>query len=155
MARPGLTLTDPTSGQTITFLRTTAETDGELLELDSTYKPQGGRPPLHKHPSQTERFEVLEGELAVRLGRQRRTLTVGDVLDVPAGTPHAMSGTARVRWEIRPALETEAFLEAVCDPHAPASGRVAAAYRHRAEFRLTGPPGLVLALAGRFLFRRG
>ncbi|MBA2348075.1 MAG: cupin domain-containing protein [Solirubrobacterales bacterium] len=151
MARPGLTITDPTSGQTITFVRTSTETDGELLQLESTYKPQGRRPPLHKHPAQSERFEVLEGELAVRVGRRRQRLTAGDVLEIPAGTPHAMAGDARVRWEVRPALETEAFLEAVCDPHASAGARLGTAWRHRAEFRLTGPAGLMLALVGRFV----
>ncbi len=153
MARPGLTLTDPTNGQTITFVQTAAQTDGALLELDSTYQPQGGRPPLHKHPAQTERVEVLEGELDVRLGRERQRLGPGEVLEIPAGKPHSMSGTARVRWEVRPALETEAFLEAVCNPHVPATARLGAAWRHRAEFRLTGPPGVLLALVGRFLSR--
>lgn len=154
MARRGLTLTDPTTGQTITFVQTAADTGGALLALETRYGGKGGPPPMHRHPSQDEHFEVLDGELHVRLGRRRRTLTAGEVLDVPAGTPHAMHGTARVRWEVRPALETEAFLEAVCDPHAPSSARLAAAWRHRAEFRLTGPAGLLLALVGRFAARR-
>lgn len=154
MARRGLTLTDPTTGQTITFLRTAADTGGELLEMETTYAGKVGKPPLHRHPAQAERFEVLEGELHVRLGRKSRTLIAGEQLDVPAGTAHAMHGKARARWEVRPALETEAFLEAVCDPHAPASARLAAAWRHRAEFRLTGPAGILLALGGRFASRR-
>lgn len=154
MARRGLTLTDPTTGQTITFVQTTADTAGALLALETTYGAEGGKPPMHRHPSQDEHFEVLEGELHVRLGRRRRTLHAGDVLDVPAGTPHAMHGTARARWEVRPALDTEAFLEAVCDPHAPPMGRLATAWRHRAEFRLTGPAGLLLALVGRGAARR-
>lgn len=155
MARRGLTLTDPTTGQTITFVRTAADTDGALLELETTYAPSRSRPPLHFHPGQSERFEVLEGELQVRVGRRRRTLGAGDVLELPAGTRHSMHGSARARWEVRPALSTEEFLTAVCDPHAPASGRLAAAWRHRAEFRLAGPPGVLLALVGRFAARRG
>jgi quercetin dioxygenase-like cupin family protein len=154
MARRGLTLTDPTTGQTITFKQTAADTAGELLELESTYQPSRGRPPLHFHPAQDERFEVLEGTLRVRLGSKRRSLTAGDVLDVPAGTRHALHGDARVRWEIRPALETEAFLTAVCNPHLRAPDRLASAWRHRAEFRLAGPPGLLLVLVGRLLARR-
>lgn len=154
MARRGLTLTDPTSGQTITFLQTAADTGGALLEMETTYGARGGKPPMHRHPTQAEHFEVLDGELRVRLGRKRRTLTAGDVLDVPAGTSHAMHGTARVRWEVRPALETERFLEAVCNPHASGGDRLGAAWRHRAEFRLTGPAGLLLAVVGRFAARR-
>ncbi len=154
MARPGLTLTDPTSGQRITFVRTAAQTDGALLELESTYVESRGRPPLHFHPAQDERFEVLEGELHVRHGRTRRTLGAGEVLELPAGTRHAMHGDARVRWEVRPALATEAFLTAVCDPHATALSRLSAAWRHRAEFRLAGPPGLLLRLVGPLAARR-
>lgn len=153
MARRGLTLTDPTTGQTITFRRTAADTDGELLEMETTYVASQGRPPMHFHPGQAERFEVLEGELRVRLGRARSTLGPGDVLEIPAGVRHAMHGSARARWEVRPALATEEFLTEVCDPNAAASGRLGAAVRHRAEFRLAGPPGLLLAFVGRWAAR--
>jgi quercetin dioxygenase-like cupin family protein len=156
VARSGLTLTDPTTGQTITFEQTAAETDGELLAMTSTYRAgRGGTPPMHRHPSQTERFEVLEGTLEVKVGRRRRTLQAGDELEIPAGTAHAMHGAATVRWEVRPALRTEQFLEAVCDPHAPASSRLAAAHEFRDEFRLTGPAGIMLKLVGRFAGKRG
>lgn len=154
MARRGLTLTDPTSGQKITFLQTAADTGGALLEMETTYVDRGGKPPMHRHPAQAERFEVLDGELRVRLGRKRRTLRAGDVLEVPARTAHAMHGSARARWEVRPALETERFLEAVCDPHASGGSRLATAWRHRAEFRLSGPAGLLLALVGPLVARR-
>lgn len=154
MARSGLTLTDPTTGQTITFLRTAADTDGALLEMETAYAGRGGKPPMHRHPSQDEHFEVQEGELQVRVGRKARVLHAGDVLDIPAGTPHCMHGTARVRWEVRPALRTEDFLTAVCDPHAASSARLAAAWRHRAEFRLTGPAGVLLSVVGRVVARR-
>ncbi len=153
MARRGLTLTDPTTGQTMTFLQTAADTGGELLALETTFGGKGGKPPVHRHPSQAERYEVLDGELHVRLGRKRHTLRAGEALDVPAGTPHALHGTARARWDVRPALETEAFLAAVCNPHARPAERLAAARRHRAEFRLTGPAGLLLGLVGRFAVR--
>lgn len=154
MARPGLTLTDPTTGQTITFLRTTADTDGDVLELETTFVGKAGKPPTHRHPAQSERFEVLDGELHVRVGRRRQTLRAGEVVDVPAGTLHAVHGDARARWEVRPALATEAFLEAICDPHSRPAERLAAAWRHRAEFRLTGPAGVLLALVGRLAARR-
>lgn len=153
MARPGLTITDATTGQTITFVETAAQSGGERLVLESTYLPKAGKPPLHKHPAQEERFEVLEGKLEVRVGRKRQTLVAGEKLEVPAGTPHAMGGDARVRWEIRPALRTEQFLEAVCDPHAQPTARLAAAWEHRDEFRLTGPAAVLLLVAGRFLTR--
>lgn len=154
MARPGLTITDPTTGQKITFVETAAQSGGERLVLESTYQPAKGRPPLHKHPSQVERFEVLEGTLDVRIGRRRRTLVEGDTLEIAAKEPHAMAGEARVRWEIVPALRTEQFLEAVCDPHATPAARLGTAWNYRDEFRLTGPAGVLMAVAGRFLARK-
>ncbi len=155
MARRGLTLTDPTTGQTITFEQTAADTGGERLELRTTYVAGGGTPPMHRHPAQAERFEVLDGELHVRLGRKRSVLRAGDVLEIPAGTAHAMHGNATARWTVRPALRTEQFLEAVCNPHAAPSARLAAAHRHRDEFRLTGPAAALLAIFGRFAGGRG
>lgn len=154
MARRGLTLTDPTTGQRMTFLKTSADTDGALLALETTFVASRGRPPLHVHPAQDERYVVLDGELHARLGRTHRTLGPGEVLEIPAGTRHAVHGTARARWETRPALGSEQFLTALCDPHAAASARLATAWRHRAEFRLTGPAGLLLALVGRLMARR-
>lgn len=154
MARRGLTLTDPTTGQTVTFEQTAADTDGALLAMETTLVAGANRPPLHRHPEQTERYEVLEGELQAQLGRKRRILAPGEVLEIPAGTSHAVHGAARATWEVRPALRTEQFLEAICNPHAAPAARLGAAWTYRAEFRLTGPAGLLLALVGRFAARR-
>lgn len=44
------------------------ETGGELLAMEGTYAGSGDFPPVHLHPSQTEHFEVLEGEIRGRCG---------------------------------------------------------------------------------------
>jgi hypothetical protein len=44
-------------------VRTAAETDGDLLEMEAAYGGTGLLPPEHLHPRQVERFEVLEGTL--------------------------------------------------------------------------------------------
>ena len=117
MARPGEVLENPVTGQTLTFRRTSAETGGELLEVESSWKPGGHEPPEHYHPSQEEHFEVLEGEVRARVGEVEHAIRAGETLDVPAGTPHAMwnpgPGRARAAWQTRPALRTEAFFEMV------------------------------------------
>ena len=117
VANPGDVLENPISGQSLTFRRTTADTAGELLEVESSWDGAGPEPPEHYHPRQEERFEVLEGELQARVGDLERTVGAGETLDVPAGTPHTMwntgPGRARAVWQTRPALKTEAFFEMV------------------------------------------
>jgi hypothetical protein len=51
MAYVGQTLENPASGERITFRRTAAETNGELVEIDLEL-PAGARVPggLHIHP---------------------------------------------------------------------------------------------------------
>ena len=117
MARPGDRLTNPFTGQSIVFRRTTAETGGELVEVESIYSTAGSAAPAHLHPSQDEHFEVLEGELVAVLDGEERELGPGDTLEIPAGTPHlfqkAEGVEARMIWVTRPALRTEEFFELV------------------------------------------
>ena len=98
---------------TLKLLRTAAETDGALLEMDAAYNGQGGMPPEHFHPSQAEHFEVLEGAIVAVLNGEERRYEAGESFDVPIGTPHQMAadGPARVIWQVRPALRTAEFFE--------------------------------------------
>ena len=83
------------------------------LELDASYPGDAPLPPAHLHPSQDERFEVLEGAVRVIVDGAERRYAAGEAFDVPAGTPHQMTGDgpARVRWLVRPALRTAEFFE--------------------------------------------
>jgi mannose-6-phosphate isomerase-like protein (cupin superfamily) len=87
--------------------------DDELLEMDASYSGEGAMPPMHLHPSQSERFEVLEGTMLTVIDGVSQSFSQGAVFEVPAGTPHQMGadGPARVRWEVRPALRTAEFFE--------------------------------------------
>ena len=117
MANAGDVLENPFTGQSLTFRRTTADTGGELLEIESSWAGGGTAPPEHYHPHQEEHFEVVEGELRARVAGTEQTVRAGETLDVPAGTPHTMwnLGPARARavWQTRPALKSEAFFEMV------------------------------------------
>jgi quercetin dioxygenase-like cupin family protein len=95
------------------LVRTGAETGGELLEMEATYGGTGQLPPEHIHPSQVERFEVLEGTIRAIVDGTERRYGPGESFEVPAGTPHQMTaeGPARTRWEVRPALRTAEFFE--------------------------------------------
>ena len=98
-------------GMRLRLIRTGEETGGELLEMEAHYPGDAPLPPVHLHPSQAERFEVLEGAVATAIDGVERTYAAGEAFDVPAGVPHQMTGDgpARVRWEVRPALRTAEF----------------------------------------------
>jgi mannose-6-phosphate isomerase-like protein (cupin superfamily) len=121
MAYVGQTLQNPASGERITFRRTAAETNGELVAIDLEL-PAGARVPggLHLHPKQEERFEVVAGTMQFRLRRkrmrrQRVVAGPGDVVVVPPGVPHDFAnvgnGPALVCVDIRPALKMEQLFE--------------------------------------------
>jgi mannose-6-phosphate isomerase-like protein (cupin superfamily) len=59
----------------------------------------GDQAPAHVHHESDEAFGVVSGQIEVRIGDQRRTLTAGDLVVVPAGTVHTFAtvGTTPVR----------------------------------------------------------
>ncbi len=113
--RAGDTIENRLTGETIHFLQTSADTDGELVEIEVTVEPDGAVAAAHVHPFQSERFEVLEGTLEFRDGKAEIVAGPGDVVTVPAGHVHSFrnvgEATARFRCEVRPALQFERFIE--------------------------------------------
>lgn len=96
-------------------------TDPDVLEMVATYAGTGGMPPMHLHPSQTERFEVLEGAMDTVIDGAERRYEAGEAFEVPPGTPHRMGavGPTRVAWQVRPALRTAEFFEVLHGPGSP------------------------------------
>jgi mannose-6-phosphate isomerase-like protein (cupin superfamily) len=113
MARAGDVLENPATGERVTFLETAAESGGERLRFEMLFEPQGFVAQEHLHPSQEERHEVVSGTLGVVVDGKERLLGPGDVLVVPAGTPHRLVeyGTVHARFQLRPALRQEVLLE--------------------------------------------
>lgn len=154
-------LEGPRTGKArITLRRTGQDTCGALLEMEAEYAPGGDFPPLHLHPQQDERFVVLEGAVEVRLGAVQRVFRAGQTLDIPRGTPHTFRAAggagARVNWQVRPALRTQAFYETLwglaadgkTDAHGkPGLLQTALTLREfRREFVLCAPPPWVQRL---------
>ena len=112
MAHAGQELEGP-NGYRLRLIRTAAETDGALLEMEVGYAGDGFMPPEHYHPSQAERFTVLTGAVRTVIAGEARTYEAGESFDIPAGTPHQMGSEvpATARWEVRPALRTADFFE--------------------------------------------
>jgi mannose-6-phosphate isomerase-like protein (cupin superfamily) len=115
MAYTGQTISNPVSGERITFLQTAQDTDGELLEFELELTPDGHVPGAHVHPAQEERFHVLSGRMKFRRGWRRVVAEAGDTVIVPAGTVHRFANAgddvARCRVEVVPALDMEQLLE--------------------------------------------
>ena len=115
MAYAGKVLENPVSGERMTFRKTASETDGKLLEIELELSADGAVPGAHIHPEQEERFEVLEGTMAFRMGLKKIVAGPGDVVTVPAGKIHAFKNagddTAKVRVQVRPALQMEELFE--------------------------------------------
>jgi quercetin dioxygenase-like cupin family protein len=109
--RPGQTLENPVTGERFTFLHTAASTGGELLAFELGLRPGGAVPLPHVHPIQTERFEVLEGQMRFRLGWRHVVAGPGEVVEVAPGVVHGFANAGedevRVLVEVRPALRME------------------------------------------------
>ena len=71
MAYAGQVIDNQLSGERITFRKTAAETNGELLAIDLELSPDGHVPGMHVHPIQEERFEVVKGTMRFRMGGKR------------------------------------------------------------------------------------
>jgi quercetin dioxygenase-like cupin family protein len=93
----------------------------ELLEMEAVYGGTGQMPPLHFHPSQSERFEVLEGTVRTVIAGLERSYEAGESFEVPAGVVHQMAADppARMRWQVRPALRTAEFFETLYSADIP------------------------------------
>jgi mannose-6-phosphate isomerase-like protein (cupin superfamily) len=117
VAKPGQVIRNPATGETVTFLTTTAESDGKLLRLEMVADPKGGGVSEHLHPRFTERHELAEGRLHVRIGGETRVLDGPARLEIPPMTPHSLSygGDRPIRTivEYEPPGGFESFLETV------------------------------------------
>ena len=115
MIRTGDVLQNPVTGELLHFVQAAADTDGEVVVVDVVVAPDGCVAAAHCHPYKTEKFEVLEGEVTFKVGREKVVAKAGMKIVVEPGTAHKFwnSGTtsARFRCEVRPALQFEQLIE--------------------------------------------
>ena len=115
MSSTGDTIHNPVTGERITFHATSADTNGESVVIECTVQPDGFVAAAHVHPSQSERFAVIDGSLGLQSGKEKVTLGCGEIAVVEPGTPHRFwnAGKDEVRFvcEVRPALQFESLLE--------------------------------------------
>lgn len=76
------------TGETITFTRSTADTNGEFVEMIVSLPASGDGPPLHRHVFQTEFFEAIDGKLGLDCAGKKLVLEPGQSFTVTANTFH-------------------------------------------------------------------
>jgi mannose-6-phosphate isomerase-like protein (cupin superfamily) len=115
MIRTGDVLHNPVTGELIQFLKTSADTKGEFVEIEVIVEPDGFVAAAHVHPYQSERFTIVAGEVTFVAGGRTFTARAGEEVVVEPGTPHTFRNSgaeeARFRCEIRPALAFESLIE--------------------------------------------
>src|SRR5213595_2064012 len=115
MISAGDTIHNPITGERLVFRKTSRETGGQAVVIETFVQPNGFVAAAHVHPSQEERFEVLRGSVGFKIGRKKLVAGPGQRITVPAGTPHkfwnAGDDEAHFVCEVRPALQFEALLE--------------------------------------------
>jgi quercetin dioxygenase-like cupin family protein len=88
MARTGDVIEHPISGETMVFLKTGEDTNGELLRIDLFVRSEGTPSPSQLHPEQEKRLVVRRGWMMLRVDGKLRVLGAGDEAILPAGTTH-------------------------------------------------------------------
>jgi quercetin dioxygenase-like cupin family protein len=115
MIRKGDVIENPVTGERLVFRKTSRETNGEAVVIETFVKPNGFVAAAHVHPHQEERFQVLRGTVGFRVGGEEIVAGPGQRLTVPAGTAHkfwnAGEDEAHFVCEVRPALQFEQLIE--------------------------------------------
>lgn len=112
MARVGETIANPVTGEEITWRRV----DDDALEWDDVWTRPGHRAAPHVHPQMEERWTVVEGEAAFRVGDgDEQRLQPGDAITAPAGVAHTAwnptNDTVRLRVSMTPPLRWAEVVE--------------------------------------------
>ena len=108
---------DMVDGSSYIVTKSTAETNGDYVEMEFVLPPGCLPPPPHVHPAQVEEYEVLEGRFDVIVEGEWKTFEPGEKASVPVGALHTFrnrsGATVRVRNWHRPALRFEEYIEKI------------------------------------------
>lgn len=100
-------------GDTYTIVVSGKQTAGRYTMIDM-HVPHGGGPAPHRHDFE-EMFTVLEGEVSATFRGERRTVRVGETINIPANAPHSFTNAseepARLLCVCAPAGQEEFFLQ--------------------------------------------
>ncbi len=142
----------PDRGAEATFKVAGDETGGRLAIVESAPAPGAPGLPPHRHRRSDEALYVLEGELAVRVGRRTVQAPAGSFIFIPRGTVHAFSNpgpaAARVLVIFAPA-GLEQFLEETAELYRRDRSRGSAEEEQRSGVSRAPDPPRLAALRNR------
>lgn len=156
MARKGQIIENKITGEKVTFLETSADTNGKHLRFLLTVKPKGFVTVNHIHPSQVEKFEMKKGELKVLKEKETLYLKAGQTFTIPKGVSHqwwneSAVEIAELEVEFSPAGKMETFLEQYyglandgkCDKNGTPSFLQIMSFGNEYELFVSGPPLII------------
>jgi mannose-6-phosphate isomerase-like protein (cupin superfamily) len=113
MARSGEQIRNPATGETVTFVVTTGESQGRLLQLEMTAAKSAA--PGHQHPRLREHWKLREGSVHFEVAGAEQLLEAPAELTIPPGTPHRFWSDVPLRTVVdyEPAGGFETFLETI------------------------------------------
>jgi quercetin dioxygenase-like cupin family protein len=77
MIRSGQTIENPVTGEVLVFHKTSRDTDGEYVLVETILRPGATVAAAHSHPYQSETFHVLEAASASRSAARRSSFGPG------------------------------------------------------------------------------
>jgi mannose-6-phosphate isomerase-like protein (cupin superfamily) len=112
----GTEIESPQTGERLIFRSTADSSSGQLFRAELIVKPGPYVVRAHIHPSQEERFVVLDGAYGYRIGDRTGVARPGETIVCPVGVSHSQwnggNGTLRIYYEHRAALTSaEIFFE--------------------------------------------
>ncbi len=111
LTHSGDVVENPATRETGRIIVGAADTNGRYMQSELRVRPGGGVSVAHRHSVITERFEVLEGTLTMKLDGETHTLGAGEHVTVPAGSPHIYSNASDddtvIRVDVWPAARFE------------------------------------------------
>lgn len=109
------TLHNPKTGETITFLKTARDTQGQVFEMGYKMAPHAAIADEHSHPYQEMSIKVLSGTLTCSIAGVDKLIRAGEAAVIPAGVYHFQKNETEEEVEAaesyRPALQMQEFFE--------------------------------------------
>ena len=94
----------PDGGRTLEFLGvshklTSDQTGGAFYVCEAVFGPEGGSP-LHIHHYEDEVIYVVEGEIDIRLDKEKLHMPAGGIIHLPKKIPHALQNLLKTSLRI-------------------------------------------------------
>jgi quercetin dioxygenase-like cupin family protein len=83
----------------VTHKLTNAQTNGAFYVCEAIFPPESGSP-LHIHHYEDELIYVLEGQIDIRLHKDKLHAPVGGIVHLPKNIPHALQNPLKTQLRI-------------------------------------------------------